>query len=75
MTGFLVFAGLLALVGLWVVLTNNSFIRSRNKVDESWSGIEWVQLGAVPTSSLTLVEDWQVATPAHVRARRSSPPI
>ena len=43
MTGFLVFAGLLALVGLWVVLTTNSFIRARNKVDEAWSGID-VQL-------------------------------
>jgi LemA protein len=43
MTGFLVLAGLLALVGLWVVLTNNSFIRARNKVDEAWSGID-VQL-------------------------------
>jgi LemA protein len=40
MTVFLVVAGLLALVGLWVVLTNNSFIRSRNKVDEAWSGID-----------------------------------
>ncbi len=43
MTGFLAFAGLLALVGLWVVLTTNSFIRARNKVDEAWSGID-VQL-------------------------------
>ena len=43
MTGFLVVAGLLALLGLWVVLTNNSFVRARNKVDEAWSGID-VQL-------------------------------
>ena len=44
MTSFLLLlAGLLALVGLWVVLTNNSFIRARNKVDEAWSGID-VQL-------------------------------
>ena len=43
MTAFLVLAALLALVGLWVVLTTNSFIRARNKVDESWSGID-VQL-------------------------------
>ena len=43
MTGFLAFAGLLALIGLWVVLTTNSFIRARNKVDEAWSGID-VQL-------------------------------
>jgi LemA protein len=43
MTGFLVLAGLLALIGLWVVLTNNSFVRARNKVDEAWSGID-VQL-------------------------------
>ena len=31
------------LLALWAVLTNNSFIRARNKVDESWSGID-VQL-------------------------------
>src|SRR5215213_2641620 len=33
-------AGLLALIGLWVVLANNSFVRARNKVDEAWSGID-----------------------------------
>ena len=43
MTLFLVCAGLLALIVLWAVLTSNSFIRARNKVDESWSGID-VQL-------------------------------
>ena len=43
MTGFLVLAGPLALIGLWVMLTNNSFIRARNKVDEAWSGVD-VQL-------------------------------
>ena len=43
MTVLLVVAGLLALLVLWVVVTNNSFIRSRNKVDEAWSGID-VQL-------------------------------
>jgi LemA protein len=43
MTVLLVLGGLLALVALWVVITNNSFIRSRNKVDEAWSGID-VQL-------------------------------
>ena len=43
MTAFLVLAGLLAMIALWVVLTNNSFIRARNKVDEAWSGID-VQL-------------------------------
>ena len=43
MTLFLVCAGLLALTVLWAVLTTNSFIRARNKVDESWSGID-VQL-------------------------------
>ena len=43
MTVFFVVAGLLALVVLWVVRTTNSFIRARNKVDESWSGID-VQL-------------------------------
>jgi LemA protein len=43
MTVLLVVGGLLALLVLWVVLTHNSFIRARNKVDEAWSGID-VQL-------------------------------
>ena len=43
MTVLIVLGGLLALLALWVVLTNNSFIRARNKVDEAWSGID-VQL-------------------------------
>jgi LemA protein len=43
MTVLFVVAGLLVLLALWVVVTNNSFIRSRNKVDEAWSGID-VQL-------------------------------
>jgi len=43
MTAILVLVGLLALVGVWVVLTTNTFIRARNKVDEAWSGID-VQL-------------------------------
>jgi len=43
MTVILVLVGLLALVGVWVVLTTNTFIRARNKVDEAWSGID-VQL-------------------------------
>lgn len=36
-------AGALVLIAIWVVVTNNSFIRARNKVDEAWSGID-VQL-------------------------------
>ena len=43
MTVLLVLGGLLALLALWLVITNNSFIRARNKVDEAWSGID-VQL-------------------------------
>jgi LemA protein len=43
MTVLYVVVGLALLVGLWVVATNNSFIKSRNKVDEAWSGID-VQL-------------------------------
>ena len=43
MTVLYVVGGLLALLVLWVVLTNNSFIRARNKVDEAWSGVD-VQL-------------------------------
>ena len=38
MTVLLVVAGLLALLGLWVVLTNNSFIRAR-KLGHNHSGI------------------------------------
>jgi len=38
-----VIAGLLALLVLWVVLTYSGFVKSRNKVDESWSGVD-VQL-------------------------------
>jgi LemA protein len=36
-------AGILVLVVIWVIVTNNSFIRARNKVDEAWSGVD-VQL-------------------------------
>jgi len=43
MTALYVVVGLAVLTGLWVVVTNNSFIKSRNKVDEAWSGID-VQL-------------------------------
>jgi LemA protein len=43
MTLLYVVVGLAVLIGLWVVVTNNSFIKSRNKVDEAWSGID-VQL-------------------------------
>jgi LemA protein len=43
MTIAYVVLGVLVLLLLWYVLTNNSLIRSRNKVDEAWSGID-VQL-------------------------------
>jgi LemA protein len=43
MNAIFVLTALLVLIGLWVVITNNSFIRARNKVDEAWSGID-VQL-------------------------------
>ena len=43
MTVLYVVVVLAVLGGLWVVVTNNSFIKSRNKVDEAWSGID-VQL-------------------------------
>jgi LemA protein len=43
MNAIYVLTGLLVLIGLWIVITNNSFIRARNKVDEAWSGID-VQL-------------------------------
>jgi LemA protein len=44
MTGFLlVLAAFAALAALWAVMTYNSFVRLRNKVDEAWSGVD-VQL-------------------------------
>ena len=42
-TAFYVVAGSLVLLAVWVVATANSFVRARNKVDESWSGMD-VQL-------------------------------
>ena len=42
-TGAIIFIALLALVVLWAIVAYNSLVRSRNKVDESWSGID-VQL-------------------------------
>jgi len=42
-TTLYVAAGSLVLIAIWVVATSNSFIRARNKVDESWSGMD-VQL-------------------------------
>ena len=35
--------GVVVLLVVWYILTNNSLIRARNKVDEAWSGID-VQL-------------------------------
>jgi LemA protein len=43
MTAFYVLLGVLALVALWSVLAYNALVKSRNKVDEAWSGID-VQL-------------------------------
>jgi LemA protein len=43
MTAMYVVLAALALLALWTVLAYNSLVGSRNKVDESWSGIE-VQL-------------------------------
>ena len=43
MVALYVILGLVALVGIWAVVTYNSMISGRNKVDEAWSGID-VQL-------------------------------
>lgn len=43
MTALIVILAVLALIVLWVIVTYNSFISARNKVDESWSGVD-VQL-------------------------------
>lgn len=37
---FLIFIGILVLVGLWAMSTYNALVRLRNMVEESWSGIE-----------------------------------
>lgn len=42
-TPLLIVAGVAALVLLWGVLTFNALVRARNRVNESWSGVE-VQL-------------------------------
>ena len=43
MTAAYVVLGVLALLALWSVLAYNALVKSRNKVDEAWSGID-VQL-------------------------------
>jgi LemA protein len=43
MTAVYIVIGVLALLALWAVLAYNALVRSRNKVDEAWSGID-VQL-------------------------------
>ena len=43
MTAVYVVLGVLALLALWSVLAYNALVKSRNKVDEAWSGID-VQL-------------------------------
>jgi LemA protein len=42
-TGAIIFFAVLALAVLWAVAAYNALVRSRNKVDEAWSGID-VQL-------------------------------
>ena len=42
-TGAIVFLAVFALVAIWAMLAYNALVRSRNKVDEAWSGID-VQL-------------------------------
>jgi LemA protein len=42
-TAVYVLLALAALVVVWAILTLNSFVRARNQVDESWSGVD-VQL-------------------------------
>ena len=43
MTAVYLVIGVATLVGLWSIVTYNTLIRARNRVDESWSGID-VQL-------------------------------
>ena len=37
---FLIFIGVLVLIGLWVMSAYNALVRLRNMVEEGWSGIE-----------------------------------
>ena len=43
MTALIIILAACALIVLWVIVTHNSFVGARNKVDESWSGVD-VQL-------------------------------
>jgi LemA protein len=43
MTALYIAFGVLVLALIWVIVTNNAFIRARNKVEEAWSGVD-VQL-------------------------------
>ena len=43
MTVAIVIAAVVLLLVVWVIVTYNSFVSARNKVDESWSGVD-VQL-------------------------------
>ena len=43
MTVLIIILAVCALIVLWVIVTYNSFVTQRNKVDESWSGVD-VQL-------------------------------
>ena len=43
MTALIIILALCALIVLWVIVTYNSFVSGRNKVDEAWSGVD-VQL-------------------------------
>jgi LemA protein len=43
MTAVYIVLGVLAVLALWIVIAYNALVKSRNKVDEAWSGID-VQL-------------------------------
>ena len=43
MTALIIILAVCALIVVWVIVTYNSFVSARNKVDESWSGVD-VQL-------------------------------
>jgi LemA protein len=43
MVALYIFTGILLVAILWLILTYNGLVKSRNKVDEAWSGID-VQL-------------------------------
>ena len=73
MTVVLIIVGVVLLLGLIFVLTRNSIIGSRNRVDEAWSGID-VQLKRRHDLVPNLVETFEKVTQARAAAMQAQGP-